>query len=68
MALQRSWKGDKTEVITNKDGERATPSVVAYTKQGELLVGQTAKRQAVISPKKYFLFGKAFYQVKHRQN
>ena len=39
-------EGGKPEVITNAEGERTTPSVVAYTKKGDLLVGQIAKRQA----------------------
>ena len=36
-----------TEVIANTEGARTTPSVVAFTKEGERLVGQVAKRQAV---------------------
>jgi molecular chaperone DnaK len=51
-------EGGKPEVITNSEGERTTPSVVAYTKKGDLLVGQIAKRQAVINP------GNTFYSVK----
>ncbi len=43
--------GDKPRVIENAEGERTTPSVVAYTKDGEILVGQPAKRQAVTNPK-----------------
>ena len=41
--------GDPT-VITNPEGGRTTPSVVAVTKNGERLVGQVAKRQAVTNP------------------
>src|SRR4026208_318206 len=37
-------------VIPNAEGNRTTPSVVAFTKNGERLVGQTAKRQATINP------------------
>lgn len=40
----------KARVIENAEGERTTPSVVAYTKDGEILVGQSAKRQAVTNP------------------
>lgn len=43
--------GDKPRVIENAEGDRTTPSVVAYTKDGEILVGQPAKRQAVTNPK-----------------
>ena len=47
-------EGGKPEVITNAEGQRTTPSVVAYTKKGDLLVGQIAKRQAVINPENTF--------------
>ncbi len=43
-------EGGKPTVIINSDGNRITPSVVAYTKTGEILVGQLAKRQAVLNP------------------
>jgi len=42
--------GDKTRVIENAEGDRTTPSIVAYTEDGEILVGQAAKRQAVTNP------------------
>ncbi|MFT7110506.1 MAG: molecular chaperone DnaK [Psychrobacter glaciei] len=42
--------GDKTRVIENAEGERTTPSIVAYAEDGEILVGQPAKRQAVTNP------------------
>ena len=45
-------------VVPNSDGLRTTPSVVAYTKRGELLVGQLAKRQAVLN------YDNTFYSVK----
>ncbi|QJC37683.1 molecular chaperone DnaK [Enterobacteriaceae endosymbiont of Donacia bicoloricornis] len=43
--------GNKPRVLENSEGERTTPSVVAYTQDGEILVGQPAKRQAVTNPK-----------------
>lgn len=44
-------EGSKPRVIENSEGDRTTPSVVAYTDKGEVLVGQSAKRQAVTNPK-----------------
>ena len=42
--------GDKPRVIENAEGDRTTPSIIAYTEDGETLVGQPAKRQAVTNP------------------
>lgn len=42
--------GDKPRVIENAEGDRTTPSIIAYTDEGETLVGQPAKRQAVTNP------------------
>ncbi len=42
--------GDATKVIENAEGDRTTPSIVAYTDDNEVLVGQSAKRQAVTNP------------------
>ena len=42
--------GDKTRVLENAEGDRTTPSIVAYTDDDEVLVGQPAKRQAVTNP------------------
>jgi molecular chaperone DnaK len=44
-------EGGKPKVIENSEGARTTPSIVAYTSDGEVLVGQSAKRQAVTNPK-----------------
>jgi len=43
-------EGDSPKVIENSEGDRTTPSIVAYTADGEVLVGQSAKRQAVTNP------------------
>ncbi len=42
--------GEKTRVIENSEGDRTTPSIIGYTDDGEVLVGQSAKRQAVTNP------------------
>ncbi|WP_066014537.1 molecular chaperone DnaK [Endozoicomonas atrinae] len=42
--------GEKSKVIENAEGARTTPSIIAYTDDGEILVGQPAKRQAVTNP------------------
>ncbi len=47
-------EGGKARVIENSEGDRTTPSVVAWTKDGEVLVGASAKRQAVTNPKNTF--------------
>ncbi|UDG80534.1 molecular chaperone DnaK [Candidatus Annandia pinicola] len=43
--------GAQARVLENSEGERTTPSVIAYTKDGEILVGQPAKRQSITNPK-----------------
>jgi molecular chaperone DnaK len=53
-------EGGKPVVIPNSEGQRTTPSVVAYTKKGDLLVGNIAKRQAVINPENTFYSVKRF--------
>lgn len=44
-------EGDRPKVIENSEGTRTTPSIVAYSSDGEILVGQPAKRQAVTNPR-----------------
>src|SRR5690348_4368590 len=46
--------GSTTKVIENSEGDRTTPSIVAFTKDGEVLVGASAKRQSVTNPKNTF--------------
>ena len=43
-------EGGEAKVIPNEEGGRTTPSIVAFTKSGERLVGQVAKRQAITNP------------------
>ncbi|TZF87253.1 molecular chaperone DnaK [Cognatilysobacter lacus] len=47
-------EGGKAKVIENAEGDRTTPSIIAYTKDGEVLAGASAKRQAVTNPKNTF--------------
>ncbi len=42
--------GDKVRVIESSEGDRTTPSIIGYTEEGEILVGQSAKRQSVTNP------------------
>jgi len=65
--------GGKAKVIENSEGDRTTPSVVAYTKDGEVLVGASAKRQAVTNPKNTFyavkrLIGRKFTDAEVRKD
>ncbi len=53
-------EGGQPSVILNAEGLRTTPSIVAYTRKEELLVGQIAKRQAVINPENTFFSVKRF--------
>ncbi len=58
-------EGGKPTVIANAEGFRTTPSVVAYAKTGERLVGQIAKRQAVMNPQNTFYSSKRFIGRKY---
>jgi molecular chaperone DnaK len=60
-------EGGRPVVIPNAEGQRVTPSVVAYTKSGERLVGQIARRQAVINPENTFYSVKRFIGRKYEE-
>ncbi|MGH4026469.1 MAG: molecular chaperone DnaK [Pseudonocardiaceae bacterium] len=55
-----AWEGGQAEVIPNAEGQRTTPSVVAFTENGERLVGLSAKRQAIMNPKGTIYSAKRF--------
>ena len=60
-------EGGEPTVITNPEGSRLTPSVVAFTKSGERLVGQVAKRQSVTNPESTVFSIKRFMGRKHAE-
>ena len=55
-----AWEGGEANVIPNAEGSRTTPSVVAFTDTGERLVGQLARRQAILNPKGTIYSAKRF--------
>ena len=62
-------EGKEAKVITNEEGDRITPSVVAFDEKGQILVGQVAKRQAVVNPENTIfsakrLMGRRFNEFK----
>ena len=64
-----AWEGGEASVVPNAEGARTTPSVVAFTENGERLVGQLARRQSVLNPQgtvssaKRFI-GRSFDEIK----
>lgn len=46
------FEGNEAKIIANKEGKNTTPSIVAFTDKGEILVGESAKRQAITNPEK----------------
>ncbi|MEV8128991.1 molecular chaperone DnaK [Streptomyces sp. NPDC085944] len=55
-----AWEGGEPSVVPNNEGNRTTPSVVAFTDSGERLVGQLARRQAILNPKGTIYSAKRF--------
>src|ERR1700732_3143884 len=55
-----AWQGGEPIVIPNAEGARTTPSVVGFTENGERLVGQLARRQAILNPKGTIYSAKRF--------
>jgi molecular chaperone DnaK len=60
-----AWEGGEPTVIANSEGARTTPSVVAFTESGERLVGQLARRQAILNPKGTIYSAKRFIGRKY---
>src|SRR6187399_3695833 len=60
-------EGSEVKVIANLEGNRLTPSVVAFTDKGEILVGDPAKRQAVTNPKRTIYSIKRFMGRRHSE-
>ncbi|MGW7229656.1 molecular chaperone DnaK [Streptomyces cyaneofuscatus] len=55
-----AWEGGEPSVVPNTEGNRTTPSVVAFTDTGERIVGQMARRQAILNPKGTIYSAKRF--------
>ena len=60
-------EGDEAKVIANLEGNRLTPSVVAFNDKGEVLVGEPAKRQAVTNPARTVYSVKRFMRRRHKE-
>ncbi len=60
-------EGGEPKVIANEEGARTTPSVVAFAKDGEVLVGQTARRQAITNPGNTIFSSKRFIGHKYEE-
>ena len=60
-------EGGETKVIANLEGNRLTPSVVAFTDKGDVLVGDPAKRQAVTNPRRTIYSIKRFMGRRHSE-
>src|SRR5436853_4382954 len=60
-------EGDQPKVLINSQGSRLTPSVVAFTDKGEILVGQAAKHQQITNPKNTIFSIKRFMGRRHKE-
>src|SRR6186713_318603 len=60
-------EGKEAKVIPNAEGNRITPSVVAFTDKGDILVGEPARRQAVTNPKRTIYSIKRFMGRRHEE-
>src|SRR5262249_23646739 len=60
MSVVALMEGGDPRVITNEEGERLTPSVVAFGDKGEILVGTVARRQAIVNPERTIFSIKRF--------
>ena len=61
-------EGDNPRMITNAEGGRTTPSVVAFTTDNELLVGQSAKRQSITNPENTIFSIKRFMGMSYKDS
>src|SRR5213595_2568130 len=62
-----AWEGGAATVIPNAEGSRTTPSVVGFTDSGERLVGQLARRQAILNPKGTVYSAKRFIGCRYEE-
>ena len=62
-----AMEGGQPQVVPNVEGDRTTPSVVAFLDSGERLVGQMARRQAIVNPKGTIYSAKRFIGRKHQE-
>src|SRR5437899_12660654 len=60
-------EGKEAKVIPNQEGNRLTPSVVAFTDKGDVLVGELARRQAITNPKRTIFSIKRFMGRRHSE-
>ena len=63
-----AMEGGKPQVIPNAEGNRTTPSVVAFLENGERLVGQMARRQSILNPKGTIYSAKRFIGRKYDES
>ena len=61
-------EGGKPTVIANAEGSRTTPSIVGFAKNGERLVGQLAKRQAILNPENTIISIKRYMGEDYKKN